>query len=299
MTQSSIMSLIAVLALGFCSSSALANRACCFPDGTCASFRTSEDHAEFCWPFGGITQASGVVCADNPCQSDDGCTPGFWKQVQHLEKWTGFAPGDIFSDVFGAGPGITLFEAVNLKGGGANRLMAHAVAAILNVSNPDVDYALTLVEIIALVQDAFATGDFRTAKNIFVTENERGCPIDSVCGDGFCEGSEDSTNCAIDCACVTSADCDDGVACTIDACVGGACQNTPDNGACPDDGLFCNGTEVCQARVGCTSTGDSCGAAAKCNETTDACDPCVPKNASCTSGAECCSGVCKHNGRCR
>lgn len=202
------MSLIAVLALGFCSSSALANRACCFPDGTCEMFRTIEEHNEFCLPFGGETQGSGVTCEDDPppcgfcgdgilsageecddgnnvdgdgcsadCTSEDGCTPGFWKQVQHLPLWTGFAPGDIFSDVFGVGPAITLFEAVNLHGGGENRLMAHAVAAILNVSNPDVDYNLTLDEIVALVQDAFATGDFNTAKDIFVTENERGCPV--------------------------------------------------------------------------------------------------------------------------
>ncbi len=234
-----------------------------------------------------------------PPPSGDGCTPGFWKQLQHLPRWTGFAPTEIFSDVFGVGPAITLFEAVNLRGGGVNRLMAHAVAAILNASNPDVDYAFSVAEIIALVQDAFATGEFRAAKNILVAENERGCPIDAVCGDGFCQGGENSTNCEIDCACVTPADCDDGVACTIDDCVGSACQSTPDNSACADDGQFCNGTEFCDADIGCSSTGNTCGAAATCNETTATCNSCVPKNDSCTSDAECCSGICKNNGRCR
>lgn len=210
MQKKCIMSLVAVLALGFCSSNALANRACCFPDGTCDSFRTNEEVNEFCVLVGGIVQESGVVCADNPCggfcgdgtldpgeecddgnnvdgdgcsadctveRGDDGCTPGFWKQDHHRHLWTGFDPDEIFSDVFGVGPAITLFEAVNLRGGGANRLMAHAVAAILNASNPDVNYAFSIAEIIALVQDAFATGDFKSAKNTIVAENERGCPI--------------------------------------------------------------------------------------------------------------------------
>ena len=242
MQKKGIMSLVAVLALGFCSSNALANRACCFPDGTCDSFRTNEEVNEFCVLVGGIVQESGVVCADNPCggfcgdgildpgeecddgnnvdgdgcsadctiegfcgdgvldpgeecddgnnvdgdgcsanctveRGADGCTPGFWKQDHHRHLWTGFDPDEIFSDVFGVGPAITLFEAVNLRGGGANRLMAHAVAAILNASNPDVNYAFSIAEIIALVQDAFATGDFKSAKNTIVAENERGCPI--------------------------------------------------------------------------------------------------------------------------
>ena len=251
-----------------------ANRACCFPDGTCDSFRTNEEVNEFCVLVGGIVQESGVVCADNPCggfcgdgtldpgeecddgnnvdgdgcsadctvegfcgdgvldpgeecddgnnvdgdgcsanctvegfcgdgvldpgeecddgnnvdgdgcsanctveRAGDGCTPGFWKQVQHLELWTGFDPDEIFFDVFGVGGEITLFEAVNLRGGGRKRLMAHAVAAILNASNPNVNYEFSVAEIIALVQDAFATGDFNTAKDILVAENERNCPI--------------------------------------------------------------------------------------------------------------------------
>ena len=44
-----------------------ANRACCFPDGTCDSFRTNVEVNEFCVLVGGIVQASGVSCADNPC----------------------------------------------------------------------------------------------------------------------------------------------------------------------------------------------------------------------------------------
>ena len=141
-------------------------------------------------------------------------------------------------------------------------------------------------------------------------EKASNCPVDcdpgfvppsdgSCCGDGTCDGTENVTNCAIDCGCTVPADCDDAVACTIDDCVAGACQNTPDNGACPDDGQFCNGTEFCDAVSDCGSTGDPCSAGETCNESTDTCDPCTPKNSNCTTGAECCSGICKNNGRCR
>ncbi len=40
------------------------------------------------------------------------------------------------------------------------------------------DYAFTEAEIIALVQDAWATGDFETAKDILEDENETACPLD-------------------------------------------------------------------------------------------------------------------------
>lgn len=58
--------------------------------------------------------------------------------------------------------------------------------------------------------------------------------------------------------CAAAGECDDGIACTVDDCVQGACRNTADDGACPDDGLFCNGTEYCQPGAGCVSTGDPC-----------------------------------------
>jgi hypothetical protein len=91
--------------------------------------------------------------------------------------------------------------------------------------------------------------------------------------------------------------CDDGVACTADACEGGRCVHTPDDALCPgercnptmgcvpiecttdaecDDGDRCNGTERC--RPGGSPTG--CVAAERpldCNDgaacTDDACDP--------------------------
>jgi cysteine-rich repeat protein len=77
-------------------------------------------------------------------------------------------------------------------------------------------------------------------------------PNDAACEDGlFCNGAE---------VCDPVADCrpgepvvvNDGVGCTQDACseVERRVVHTPQAGAC-DDGLFCNGAEVCDPAAGC------------------------------------------------
>ncbi len=68
---------------------------------------------------------------------------------------------------------------------------------------------------------------------------------------------------------------DDGVGCTDDSCNEStdSCDNVANDAYCPDDGLFCNGTEFCNAVAACSSTGDPCSGGEICNETTDTCDP--------------------------
>ena len=62
-------------------------------------------------------------------------------------------------------------------GGGEKALGRHAVAALLNAASPDVDYAYTEAEVIAAVQNAYATGDFNRVKNDLEYQNELGCPL--------------------------------------------------------------------------------------------------------------------------
>jgi hypothetical protein len=109
----------------------------------------------------------------------DGCTPGFWKQSQHFEFWFGFSPNDSFDAVFGVdAPGnLTLLQALELGGGGYKALARHAVAALLNASNPNVDADYGVDEVIALVQAAFQSGDFEPIKDQLADANEQGCPI--------------------------------------------------------------------------------------------------------------------------
>jgi uncharacterized repeat protein (TIGR01451 family) len=63
----------------------------------------------------------------------------------------------------------------------------------------------------------------------------------------------DSDNDGIGDACeCLGVSCDDGVDCTVDACdsATGACSHNPDDSLCAD-GLWCNGTEYCDAALGC------------------------------------------------
>jgi len=116
----------------------------------------------------------------------------------------------------------------------------------------------------------------------------------------------------------TPKDCNDGVACTVDACdaATGDCTHTDNCPAdetcnttlglceagvactvptqatdCPDDGLFCNGTEVCDPAVFiCRHSGDPCVAPQICNEDQDLCDECFGGTIQLTLGIDNLSG---------
>jgi hypothetical protein len=121
----------------------------------------------------------------------EGCTPGYWNQFeapndQHLHAWTeaGYSPSDSYNTVFGVTSSLnppgpppaianpTLGQAVSIGGGGENAMARHAVAALLNAAHPGVDYPMTVAEIIATVQAAYATGNFEAAHQLFEGYNE-------------------------------------------------------------------------------------------------------------------------------
>lgn len=102
---------------------------------------------------------------------------------------------------------------------------------------------------------------------------DRRCRSSAECDDGLvCNGTESCSGGR--CVPGPRPACDDGVACTVDACSEAArgCTSTPDSRLCPagqlcdpmigctvrgcrsdggcDDGLFCNGTERCDAATG-------------------------------------------------
>ncbi|UCC30743.1 MAG: hypothetical protein JSU86_00400 [Phycisphaerales bacterium] len=91
--------------------------------------------------------------------------------------------------------------------------------------------------------------------------------------------------------CLTDPDCDDSVACTDDVCASGSCVSTANDSNCPDDGLFCTGTEVCDSLLDCLSTGDPCPVTEFCNETTDTCDECLV-DGDCGDGVGCTDDAC-------
>jgi probable HAF family extracellular repeat protein len=110
----------------------------------------------------------------------------------------------------------------------------------------------------------------------------------SCCGDAVCEGSEDEFICAFDC----------GMAST---CGDGLCTPGEDSCACPGD---CDPAPVSEV------PGATCndGIDNDCDDLTDCDDSdcagsndclCSPKRTACNSDVDCCSGMCKGNGRCR
>lgn len=114
---------------------------------------------------------------------DQGCTPGYWKQPQHYDDWTTYAKTDSYNTIFGvdATPycgdvdernavrklglavrecpsNMSLGEAIWMRGNadGLGQVIYQSTAALLNAANPDINYPLTIAEIIAKVQAAFA-----------------------------------------------------------------------------------------------------------------------------------------------
>jgi len=135
-------------------------------------------------------------------------------------------------------------------------------------------------------------------------------PNDGNCDNGqYCDGAEwcDAVG---GCQPGTAVDCDDAVACTVDGCndATDSCDNIPDDGLC-DDGLFCNGAEVCDTVADCQAGADPC-PGEDCDEVDDVCiqgacdsdgtcesgEDCITCPADCISGggsAVCGNGVCE------
>jgi len=116
---------------------------------------------------------------------DEGCTPGFWKQDFHFGHWlpTGYLPTTELQEVFdfdevngqiGGLADDTMLEALNYQGGNgklgaAQILLRAAVAAVLNAAHPDVQFAFTEDQVIALV-DAQLQGGNRDSMLALATE---------------------------------------------------------------------------------------------------------------------------------
>jgi hypothetical protein len=128
------------------------------------------------WPCGTPTPTP----TPTPPQKGEGCTPGYWKQEQHLDSWTApYAPTTLFNDVFAdAFPGMTLVQVLKLEGAGLNALGRHAVAALLSAASPEVDYQMSVADVIGAFDAAYASGDYETLKNRLDVLNNQTCPLD-------------------------------------------------------------------------------------------------------------------------
>ena len=114
------------------------------------------------------------------------------------------------------------------------------------------------------------------------------------CGDGFCDPGETLCDCPEDCGDPPPDEtglCDDG---EDNDCDGNT--DCDDTDCAADPACVCIPTE--SPEVSCSDGIDNdCDGDTDCDDADCAC--CSPKNASCSSDDECCSGICKNNGRCR
>ena len=107
-----------------------------------------------------------------------------------MDSWVGYAPNQTLESVFDVPDAFglddrTLLDALSFRGGsgdaGAARiLLRQAVAALLNASNPEVDYTLTTAEVVAQVNAALASEDRATMLELaeqLDRLNNAGCPL--------------------------------------------------------------------------------------------------------------------------
>jgi hypothetical protein len=150
------------------------------------SFKTDSWLASPLNKAGKIPQIShyNVCYRIDPPSDFNGCTPGYWRN--HADRWVGVSPADDFDATFGVeyfDPNISLGTAIsNPQTYGT--FAFHAVAALLNsyggVPNADgttVAYPYSTATVIAMVQNAVASGTTETTKNLFAQANELGCPL--------------------------------------------------------------------------------------------------------------------------
>jgi len=138
--------------------------------------------------------AGSALAGDDHEVCDEGCTPGYWKQDQHFDSWpTPYSPGSNLRDVFVTSP-VTLvpddsfLEALNYGGGpgveGATQILLRAaVAALLNSSSPDVNFAVSSGHVINTTIDRLEsqwrpTILTRATYLDSINNGPGGCPLD-------------------------------------------------------------------------------------------------------------------------
>lgn len=111
------------------------------------------------------------------------------------------------------------------------------------------------------------------------------------CGDGlYCD---EGANACVEC--IEAAHCDDGVSCTDDACESHVCVHRANDELCPDNELYCDGVEYCDAELGCVHTGGPCPPGEFCDEATDSCGDCLV-DADCNDSVPCTVDSCVSGG---
>jgi cysteine-rich repeat protein len=162
----------------------------CRPDCTCCGDGVT-DPGEEC-DDGNDVDADG--CRNDctmPPGGGEGCTPHYWKRIDrspnnasHECHWTPpYEPETLFLSVFPAceghtSPGLTLYGALKLGGGGVKGLARHGVAALLNAASAEVNFDLSAEAVISRVNEACADAiDLESTEDELAGLNEQFCPL--------------------------------------------------------------------------------------------------------------------------
>jgi hypothetical protein len=112
-----------------------------------------------------------------PPPDHGGCSQDYWKG--HKNNWgKSFKHGDKFSAIFqvDSAGNRSLSDTLDIDGGGSKELGREAVAALLNASNPEVNYFYTPAQVKAMVKNAYQTKDYTTTTNLLKQRNKSSCP---------------------------------------------------------------------------------------------------------------------------
>lgn len=117
----------------------------------------------------------------DPC-GGTGCSRTYWQT--HPHAWPApFSPTTQFSAVFeDAFPGKTLYDVLTQTGTGLNALGRETVAALLNAASLAPDYALSILEVIALFDERYpappgSVFEYQALADYFQLLSEQSCPF--------------------------------------------------------------------------------------------------------------------------
>ena len=111
----------------------------------------------------GLTAVTGPSAVVQNSGGTQGCSPGYWKK--HSWAATGYSQSQTLESVFDIPDSlglddVTLLEALENGGGGVEALLRHAVAALLNVADPNVAYPIDVPQVlIDTINSVLASGD--------------------------------------------------------------------------------------------------------------------------------------------
>ncbi|MEE2779305.1 MAG: hypothetical protein VYE15_02195 [Myxococcota bacterium] len=233
------------------------------------------------------------MCADGTCMPDEACECDLDADCAPPEN---LCAGVMICDKSGAEPTCALKPNSQVICGQATKTCHYSTCdpgTGLCVELPVADGLACDDEDLCSLDDTCAGGSCIGAQSL-------------KCNDGFYCNGEETCDPSVGCVSSPAPDPDDGVSCTLDTCdeATDSFLHTPDHGEC-DDGLFCNGEEICTNK-GCApgifldfEDGNPC-TEGVCDEEIDLIvqqpqdSPCSDGDA-CTLSDTCVDGVCIGN----